>query len=138
HYVCAVLRCERVPATPARPHPPQPRPPPTRCAGRSPPAPAPARSRRCVSRPRDRPYNRTVKKRLDLVLVERGLAETRSQAQALVLAGLVNGYDKPGTQVEEDATLAVRQPPRFVSRGGEKLAHALSAFGVDPAGPGRL
>ncbi len=75
-----------------------------------------------------------MKKRLDPVLVGRGLAETRSQAKALVLAGLVNGYDKPGTQVEEDAPLAVEQPPRFVSRGGEKLAHALAAFGVGPAG----
>ena len=75
-----------------------------------------------------------VKKRLDVVLVERGLAETRSQAQALVLAGLVPGYDKPGTQVDEDAALEVERPPRFVSRGGEKLAHALDAFDVDPAG----
>jgi 23S rRNA (cytidine1920-2'-O)/16S rRNA (cytidine1409-2'-O)-methyltransferase len=68
------------------------------------------------------------------VLVERGLAESRTQAQALVLAGLVAGYDKPGTQVDEDAELAVARPPRFVSRGGEKLAHALAAFAVDPAG----
>ena len=75
-----------------------------------------------------------MKKRLDVVLVERGLAETRSQAQALVLAGLVAGYDKPGAQVDERAVLEVERPPRFVSRGGEKLAHALAAFGVDPAG----
>jgi len=75
-----------------------------------------------------------VKKRLDVVLVERGLAESRSQAQALVLAGLVRGYDKPGTQVDETAPLDVERPPRFVSRGGEKLAHALWALGVDPAG----
>jgi len=75
-----------------------------------------------------------VKKRLDLVLVERGLAESRSQAQALVLAGLVRGYDKPGAQVDESAPLEVERPPRFVSRGGEKLAHALDALGVDPAG----
>jgi 23S rRNA (cytidine1920-2'-O)/16S rRNA (cytidine1409-2'-O)-methyltransferase len=60
-----------------------------------------------------------MKKRLDVVLVERGLAESRSQAQALVLAGLVPGYDKPGTQVDDAAPLEVERPPRFVSRGGE-------------------
>jgi 23S rRNA (cytidine1920-2'-O)/16S rRNA (cytidine1409-2'-O)-methyltransferase len=75
-----------------------------------------------------------VKKRLDVLLVERGLAETRTQAQALVLAGLVAGYEKPGTQVDETVELDVTSPPRFVSRGGEKLANALDAFGVDPAG----
>jgi 23S rRNA (cytidine1920-2'-O)/16S rRNA (cytidine1409-2'-O)-methyltransferase len=75
-----------------------------------------------------------MKKRLDVVLVERGLAESRAQAQALVLAGLVPGYDKPGQQVAEDAELAVEQPPPYVSRGGEKLAHGLDALGVDPAG----
>jgi 23S rRNA (cytidine1920-2'-O)/16S rRNA (cytidine1409-2'-O)-methyltransferase len=75
-----------------------------------------------------------VKKRLDVLLVERGLAESRTQAQALILAGRVPGYEKPGMQVDENAELAVRAPPRFVSRGGEKLAHALDALGVDPAG----
>src|SRR3990172_10106574 len=75
-----------------------------------------------------------MKKRLDVLLVERGLAESRTQAEALVLAGLVAGYDKPGMQVDEAAELAVGKPPRFVSRGGEKLAHALAAFGIDPAG----
>jgi 23S rRNA (cytidine1920-2'-O)/16S rRNA (cytidine1409-2'-O)-methyltransferase len=75
-----------------------------------------------------------VKKRLDVLLVERGLAESRAQAQALVLAGLVPGYEKPGQQVPEDAVLEVERPPRFVSRGGEKLAHALDELGVDPAG----
>jgi 23S rRNA (cytidine1920-2'-O)/16S rRNA (cytidine1409-2'-O)-methyltransferase len=74
------------------------------------------------------------KKRLDVVLVERGLAESRAQAQALVLAGLVRGFDKPGQQVTDDAVLEVERPPRFVSRGGEKLAHALDALGIDPAG----
>ncbi len=74
------------------------------------------------------------KKRLDVLLVERGLADTRSQAQAMVLAGLVSGYDKPGAQVDEREAIAVERPPRFVSRGGEKLAHALEALGVDPAG----
>jgi 23S rRNA (cytidine1920-2'-O)/16S rRNA (cytidine1409-2'-O)-methyltransferase len=75
-----------------------------------------------------------VRKRLDVLLVERGLAESRAQAQALVLAGRVPGYDKAGAQVEESAELAVTAPPQFVSRGGGKLAHALDAFGVDPAG----
>jgi 23S rRNA (cytidine1920-2'-O)/16S rRNA (cytidine1409-2'-O)-methyltransferase len=74
-----------------------------------------------------------VKKRLDVLLVERGLAESRSQAQALVLAGLVHGYDKPGAQVDESVPLEVERPPRFVSRGGEKLANALPRLGVDPA-----
>ena len=62
-----------------------------------------------------------MKKRLDVLLVERGLAPTRSQAQALVLAGLVHGYDKPGTQLDETVELDVERPARFVSRGGEKL-----------------
>jgi 23S rRNA (cytidine1920-2'-O)/16S rRNA (cytidine1409-2'-O)-methyltransferase len=75
-----------------------------------------------------------VRKRLDTLLVERGLAESRSQAQALVLAGLVPGHSKPGEQVDEDAELRVERPPRYVSRGGEKLRHALDAFGVEVAG----
>lgn len=74
-----------------------------------------------------------MKKRLDVLLVERGLAETRTQAQALVLAGRVTGYEKPGTQVDENVELDVSRPPPYVSRGGEKLAHALDVFGVDPA-----
>lgn len=75
-----------------------------------------------------------MKKRLDTLLVERGLAASRSQAQALVLAGLVPGYDKPGHQVDEDAELQVEKLPPFVSRGGEKLRNALDAFGVNPTG----
>jgi len=75
-----------------------------------------------------------MKKRLDVVLVERGLAESRAQAQALVIAGLVHGYDKPGHQVDEAVELTVDRPPRWVSRGGEKLAHGLDRLGVDPAG----
>jgi 23S rRNA (cytidine1920-2'-O)/16S rRNA (cytidine1409-2'-O)-methyltransferase len=74
------------------------------------------------------------KKRLDVLLVERGLAESRSQAQALVLAGRVTGFSKAGDQVEAGAELEVRAGPRFVSRGGEKLAHALEAFELDVAG----
>ena len=75
-----------------------------------------------------------MKKRLDVLLVERGLAESRAQAQALILAGLVPGHSKAGEQVDESSELAVERGPRFVSRGGEKLAHALDAFGVDPSG----
>jgi len=75
-----------------------------------------------------------VKKRLDVLLVERGLAESRAQAQALVLAGLVPGHSKPGEQVGDDAELSVDRPPRFVSRGGEKLANALDALGLDVTG----
>jgi 23S rRNA (cytidine1920-2'-O)/16S rRNA (cytidine1409-2'-O)-methyltransferase len=74
------------------------------------------------------------RRRLDVLLVERGLAETRAQAQALILAGLVPGHSKAGEQVEESAELSVERGPRFVSRGGEKLANALDAFTVDPAG----
>jgi len=68
-----------------------------------------------------------------VLLVERGLAETRSQAQALVLAGRVPGYEKAGQQVDEAAELTVTRPARFVSRGGEKLEHALEAFELDVA-----
>src|SRR6476469_7261318 len=50
------------------------------------------------------------------------------------MAGLVPGYDKPGQQVGDNAPLTVERPPPFVSRGGEKLAHALDALGVDPSG----
>ena len=74
------------------------------------------------------------KQRLDVLLVERGLAESRTQAQALVMAGLVPGYDKPGQQVEEDTELELKGRAPYVSRGGEKLAHALDAFGLDVTG----
>ena len=74
------------------------------------------------------------RKRLDILLVERGLAESRAQAQALILAGLVPGHSKAGEQVDEAVEITVEPGPRFVSRGGEKLAHALDAFGVYPTG----
>jgi 23S rRNA (cytidine1920-2'-O)/16S rRNA (cytidine1409-2'-O)-methyltransferase len=74
------------------------------------------------------------KKRLDVLLVERGLAESRSQAQALVLAGLVRGHSKPGEQLADDVELEVERPPRFVSRGGEKLRHALDVLAVPVEG----
>jgi 23S rRNA (cytidine1920-2'-O)/16S rRNA (cytidine1409-2'-O)-methyltransferase len=78
------------------------------------------------------------KKRIDLLLVERGLVETRSLAQRLVMAGQVraNGevISKPSDNVPETAKLAVDSGPPFVSRGGEKLAGALAAFPVQVAG----
>lgn len=76
--------------------------------------------------------------RLDHLLVRRGLAESRSQAQALVLAGHVhvNGQvaPKPGVKVPPDAHVAVRQSLPYVSRGGLKLAAALEAFQLSVAG----
>jgi 23S rRNA (cytidine1920-2'-O)/16S rRNA (cytidine1409-2'-O)-methyltransferase len=72
--------------------------------------------------------------RLDVALVERGLADSRAQAQALVMAGRVPGYDKPGTQVDDAVELTVERGPQYVSRGGEKLANGLAALGVEPAG----
>jgi 23S rRNA (cytidine1920-2'-O)/16S rRNA (cytidine1409-2'-O)-methyltransferase len=76
--------------------------------------------------------------RLDQLLCERGLAETRSRAQALVMAGRVRVdgrvVTKAGTAIGEGAELAVEQGPAFVSRGGDKLATALTAFGVDVSG----
>jgi len=79
------------------------------------------------------------KRRVDQLLVERGLAESRARAQALVMAGLVFAgeikIDKPGHQLPEDAVLDVRgRDHPWVSRGGIKLAHALEHFGLDPAG----
>jgi 23S rRNA (cytidine1920-2'-O)/16S rRNA (cytidine1409-2'-O)-methyltransferase len=76
------------------------------------------------------------KKRLDVLMVERELAETRQRAQALILAGdvTVNGQraDKAGTFLADDAVIAVRAPLQYVSRGGFKLAGALDAFGTSP------
>ncbi len=78
------------------------------------------------------------KERLDLLVVARGLAPSRAQAQALIRAGrvLVNGrlVDKPGTFVSPDAFLQLVEPPRYVSRGGEKLEAALHAFAISPKG----
>lgn len=80
-----------------------------------------------------------MKQRADQALVNRGLADSRARAQALILAGLVfsgeTRIDKPGTLVAPDAPLSVRgQDHPWVSRGGVKLAHGLDAFGFDPAG----
>ncbi len=74
------------------------------------------------------------KQRLDRRLVELGLVASRQQAQQLIRAGRVRGggevLDKPGTEVAESLSLEVEQPPRFVSRGGEKLAGALAALPI--------
>lgn len=79
------------------------------------------------------------KVRVDQLLVDRGLAESRSRAQALVLAGLVftgeTKLAKPGHSLPADAPLDVRgRDHPWVSRGGIKLAHAIAHFGLDPAG----
>ena len=77
------------------------------------------------------------KQRLDLHLVEQGLASSRQQAQQLIRAGKVRSadkvLDKPGLDVPADIALVVEQPPRFVSRGGEKLIAALEAFPIQLA-----
>jgi 23S rRNA (cytidine1920-2'-O)/16S rRNA (cytidine1409-2'-O)-methyltransferase len=80
-----------------------------------------------------------LKKRLDLLLVERGLAVSRERASALVLSGvvIVNGraVHKAGTAVPDDAEIALTQPDHpYVGRGGIKLAHALDTFGVGVEG----
>jgi 23S rRNA (cytidine1920-2'-O)/16S rRNA (cytidine1409-2'-O)-methyltransferase len=79
-----------------------------------------------------------MKRRLDELLVARGLAESRTQAKALVMSGRVlsgtERLDKPGKEFPEEVELTVRQPPRFVSRGGEKLAAALEHFAVELRG----
>jgi 23S rRNA (cytidine1920-2'-O)/16S rRNA (cytidine1409-2'-O)-methyltransferase len=76
--------------------------------------------------------------RLDVLLVERGLAESRAKAQAMIMAGQVRVADqvtlKPATAVSTDSILTVDSGPRFVSRGGEKLEAALEVFGIDVPG----
>lgn len=78
------------------------------------------------------------KKRLDLLLTEKGHAESREKAQRLILAGAVrvDGQvaDKPGRPCAEDAVIEVEAGDRFVSRGGEKLEEAFQRFGIDVAG----
>jgi 23S rRNA (cytidine1920-2'-O)/16S rRNA (cytidine1409-2'-O)-methyltransferase len=80
-----------------------------------------------------------LKARIDQLLVSRGLAPTRARAQALLLAGKVYvagaRVDKAGTLVADDAVIEVRgEAHPYVSRGGTKLAGALDAFAIDPAG----
>ncbi|MCJ8352824.1 TlyA family RNA methyltransferase [Novacetimonas hansenii] len=79
------------------------------------------------------------KRRVDQMLVDRGLVETRTRAQALIMAGLVftpnRRIDKPGDQLAEDVPLTVKgQDHPWVSRGGIKLAHGLEHFGFSPRG----
>ena len=80
-----------------------------------------------------------IKKRLDVLLVERGYAETRTKAQAIIMSGLVyvtgQKADKPGISYEESVEIEVRSGAcPYVSRGGLKLEKALRDFGVDPTG----
>jgi 23S rRNA (cytidine1920-2'-O)/16S rRNA (cytidine1409-2'-O)-methyltransferase len=81
---------------------------------------------------------RTPRARLDVLLVERGLAPGRDRARALVMARevLVDGAvaTRPAAPVALDAAIAVKRPPPYVGRGGEKLAHALARTGVEVAG----
>ena len=76
--------------------------------------------------------------RIDVAMVERGLAPTREKAQALLMAGSVSVNGRPvtkaGTAVDADVGIDVRAPLPYVGRGGEKMAGALDAFGIDPAG----
>ena len=78
------------------------------------------------------------KKRADVILFERGLAESRERAQALIMEGLVfhpgGRVLKPGTLMSTDVSLEVRDTLRYVSRGGLKLAHALDRFALDVSG----
>ena len=81
----------------------------------------------------------TARRRLDQLLVERGLAESRAKAQALIMAGLVfagaQRLEKPGQAVAADLALTVKgQAHPWVSRGGLKLAKGLEHFAIDPAG----
>jgi 23S rRNA (cytidine1920-2'-O)/16S rRNA (cytidine1409-2'-O)-methyltransferase len=78
------------------------------------------------------------KTRLDVLLFERGLVESREVGRRLIMAGEVLVDDrpatKPGATFRADSTIRLKQKPRFVSRGGEKLAAALDYFGMNPAG----
>lgn len=81
---------------------------------------------------------RSARVRLDELIVSRGLAPSRSAARGLIMAGLVLAAgeisDKAGTQVSADVEIALKERPRFVSRAGEKLAHALDILGLDVSG----
>lgn len=76
--------------------------------------------------------------RVDILLVQHGLCDSREQAKRLILAGEVRSgdhlVDKPSTKLALDAPLAIKDKPRFVGRGGLKLEAALDAFQIDPAG----
>ncbi len=78
------------------------------------------------------------KQRLDLLLVSRGLFESREKAQRSIMAGEVSVenriVDKPGTRVAEDAEIVLKATERYVGRGGLKLEGALKEFGINPTG----
>jgi len=78
------------------------------------------------------------KARIDVLLFERGIVESRELARRMIMAGEVTVNDlvvtKPGTHVSMQARIELKSKPRFVSRGGEKLAAALVRFQIDPAG----
>ena len=85
------------------------------------------------------PFSMKASQRIDLLLLERGLADSREKAQAMILAGEVladeQKVDKPGHRVRPDAAIRLLgQAPKFVSRGGRKLEAALDRFGIDVTG----
>jgi 23S rRNA (cytidine1920-2'-O)/16S rRNA (cytidine1409-2'-O)-methyltransferase len=96
--------------------------------------------------PRPAKQGKSAKQRLDELLVERGLAETRTRAQALILAGKVRVGEgdaarrdlKPGDRVDTTVAVTLDEPEPYVGRGGYKLAAALDAFEIDPAGKAAL
>lgn len=84
------------------------------------------------------PMSPSTKERLDVLVARRGLAESREKAQRLIRAGQVSVNDqratKPGIQYNETVSISVKQPPPYVSRGGEKLQAAFEAFDLDVTG----
>jgi 23S rRNA (cytidine1920-2'-O)/16S rRNA (cytidine1409-2'-O)-methyltransferase len=80
----------------------------------------------------------SAKQRIDVLMFERGLAPSREKARAMIMAGEVlvdnQPVSKPGASVDENVAIFVKNKPRFVSRGGEKLAWALEAFNIDVSG----
>ncbi len=78
------------------------------------------------------------KERLDKLLVEKGLVESREKAQRLIMAGVVfvdgQKVDKPGTKVKTDSNIWIKEKEKYVSRGGYKLEKGLEVFGADPSG----
>lgn len=83
-----------------------------------------------------KPASKSTTQRLDLLLVEQGKVGSREQAQKIIRAGWVQVdqtvIDKPGTEVSTQATILVKQRSPYVSRGGEKLAGAITTFHIDP------
>ena len=79
-----------------------------------------------------------MKQRLDVLMTERGLAPTRTQAQALIMAGQVSAggkrLDKPGMAVDSDIELHVKDQPKYVSRAGDKLASVVEKLNLDFGG----